>query len=437
MRMRTPPDSALSKLPAVHRLFPGVFYGWLIVFGSALVSFVCVGVGFYSQAVLLDSLVETRGFTRESISAASSLYFMVAGIAGSLIGLAIDRWGPRLWIISGSCLMAGGLAAIGRAQNLQMVYAFYVFMAIGFAMCTSVPNNAIITRWFVSLRTRAMSVSQTGVSVGGIVVVPMATWLILHNGLESATALLALVIVAVALPVTVFILRWDPAEFGLEPDGAFELAHSDPRVSMEVQRRIWTLAEAVSTAAFRRLAIAFGMMLFAQVGFLIHTLSYLRPILGANPAALALSTVAGGSIIGRLAVGFFADQFEKRRLAAVLFCVQGVAVLVLSFVTDWRAVYLACLFVGFTIGNIFMFQSLLASELFGIPSFGTVFGALQLCTQVISSLGPLALGWLSVQLGGYPAGLRVLAFLAFIAALIVSTVRPPLPLVVESQGRTV
>lgn len=56
----------VHPLPAIHRAFPGVFYGWVVVLGTALLAFVCVGIGFYSQAVLVDGLVEARGWSRSS-----------------------------------------------------------------------------------------------------------------------------------------------------------------------------------------------------------------------------------------------------------------------------------------------------------------------------------------------------------------------------------
>jgi hypothetical protein len=60
-------------LPALHRLFPHVYYGWIVVAGTFLQSMVCVGIGFYSQQVLVDALPAVRGFDRVEVSAASSV----------------------------------------------------------------------------------------------------------------------------------------------------------------------------------------------------------------------------------------------------------------------------------------------------------------------------------------------------------------------------
>jgi hypothetical protein len=65
-----------------------------------------------------------------------------------------------------------------------------------------------------------------------------------------------------------------------------------------------------------------------------------------------------------------------------------------------------------------MLQPLLVGELFGVPSFATVLGLMQLLTQPLSGLGPLALGWLAAERGGYAPGLLALAGIAVASALV-------------------
>ena len=53
-----------TRLPAIHRLAPGLFYGWWVALGACLISFACAGVGFYSQGILIDALCNERGWSR-------------------------------------------------------------------------------------------------------------------------------------------------------------------------------------------------------------------------------------------------------------------------------------------------------------------------------------------------------------------------------------
>lgn len=411
-------------LPAIGRLLPGVYYGWVVAVGSGFVAFVCVGIGFYSLSIFQDALVETHGWSRGAVSAASSLYFLVSGVGGTLVGRAIDRHGGLAWMGAGACLLALGLAGIGRAESPLALAGAYVVMATGFSMSSAVPTTALITRWFVRLRVRAMSVSQTGVSLGGALIVPYATWLLGARGLLAATDTLALVVVVVALPVILFVLRWDPADHGLKPDGSGGDHVINPLLSDEVQRRVWSGREALRTRAFLLVASAFSAILLCQTGTLIHEIVLLREHMTADAAALGITATAAGSIAGRLVVGAFADRVEKRRLCAVIFLVQACALLGLSIATDSFSLYAGAFAFGLTIGNVYMLQGLVIGELFGIPSYGRVYGMLQLITQIASALGPLVVGLLSQTSAGYPGTLRFQAVLVLAAAWIVSRVRP-------------
>lgn len=189
--------------------------------------------------------------------------------------------------------------------------------------------------------------------------------------------------------------------------------------------RYWERREALSTMAFWSVLIAFLLVLTAQTGFVIHQISFLEERLGSrNEAALALSTTAMGSIIARLIVGLFADAMDKRWLTAALFVIQGTAVLLVLATENVAATYLLTLTFGFTIGNIYMMQSLLVGEIFGIVSFGAIFGLVSMAGQIGSGLGPLGVGWLEDQTGSYTAPFIATAALTYAAAVVILLARP-------------
>ena len=98
--------------------------------------------------------------------------------------------------------------------------------------------------------------------------------------------------------------------------------------------------------------------------------------------------------------------------------------LALSQSTSAVALVASTLFFGLTIGSVFMLQSLIALELFGVISFGRVFGLLNLLSSVGGGLGPLLVGVIAARAGGYPVSLRVLAVIAALAAVAILRVKP-------------
>jgi MFS family permease len=413
----TQPSRAPRTLPRLSNLRPGAYYGWTIAVALCVQSSVVMGVGFYGIAVLLSALCDAHGWSRSEVSLATTLYFFSGGPASALAGRVVERFGARACMAAGSIVMALALVWVGRVEAPGQLLLAYPLLSLGCSLSAGVPSNALVMRWFLAKRSRAMSIAHTGVSIGGVVLVPLATQLILREGLEPATRWLAGMILLAVLPTALFVLRAGPEEHGLEVDGDARAARASPHLSFDAQRRHWTAGEALRSPAFWVLALGFGGILFCQLGVAMHQISLLRDRLGAETAALALSTSAFGSLASRLVVGSFADRVGKRGLALGLVLLQSAAYLTFAFADAAPLLLLASLIFGFAIGNLFMLQPLLVGELFGVPSFATVLGLLQLVTQTLSGLGPLVLGRLAAGFGSYTPGLLCLGALALASAL--------------------
>ena len=179
------------------------------------------------------------------------------------------------------------------------------------------------------------------------------------------------------------------------------------------------------TRSFWALSIGFVIVLLAQTGFLLHQIAFLEDRLGSrNAAALALSTTAFGSIVARLIVGRFADGMDKRILTFLVIVVQGCAVLGATLIGNQVATYVFVLIVGFTIGNIYMLQTLLTAEIFGFVSLGSVLGVMTLMTQVGSGFGPFLVGWAEDSTGSYRTPFVVTGIATIAAALLILLARP-------------
>ena len=104
--------------------------------------------------------------------------------------------------------------------------------------------------------------------------------------------------------------------------------------------------------------------------------------------------------------------------------VQGTAILLIIHTESITATWILTLVFGLTIGNIYMMQSLLVGELFGIVSFGSIFGLITLAGQVGSGLGPIGVGFLHDQTGGYGVPFTVTALLTYAAAVAILFAKP-------------
>jgi sugar phosphate permease len=430
----TPPDRPAAAIgpgyPPLARLLPRrVFYGWWVVVACTVMTYVTVGVGYYGLAVFLKPLQREHGWSNGVVSGATGLYFVISGISSFVVGPIIDRRGPKAFMAVGIVVTALGTTLVGFVETIPQLYLVYALIAVAYGMGASVAVSSMLARWFIDQRAKAMAVASTGVSLGGATLVPLGTALVDRGGLELATPVLGALVVLIALPTLLGLVVVDPARVGLQPDGrSGDRPPGEARLSAASQYRTWTRPEAGRTLSFWAVLVGFTMALATQTAVLIHQLSYLSEDgkLGSrSAAALAVTTTTIGSITARLLVGMFADSWDKRKLAVLLFVVQGLAVLAYTWADQPVSIYLVALTFGFTIGNVYMMQSLLVGEIFGLRSFATVMGVIVLAGQVGSGAGLVFMGWYHDVTGGYAAPFHVLGVVNLAAAVVISFARPP------------
>jgi MFS family permease len=419
---------APRPLPPAARLLPGGwFYGWYVAIACSLLMMVGVGVGYYGLPIFLKPLKDAHGWSTAQVSWAPAIYFCVSGLTAAIVGPYVDRYGPRPFMLIGSLINGASAAMIGIVNELWQLYVVYFVFAVAFGMSSNIAVNAILARWFIRRRALAMSISFTGVSLGGVILAPIASRLIDVGGLELATPILGALVIITSIPVIIGVIVFDPRDVGMLPDGDTAASAPPPaqQALLATQMRTWTRAEAVRTIGFWGILVAFLLVLIAQTGYVVHQVTFLEDRLGSrSAAAFTISVTAFGSIIARLAVGIFADNVDRRLLTVILFVVQATAILLIIHTDSIAATWALTLVFGLTIGNVYMMQSLLVGEIFGMVSFGTVFGLISLAGQVGSGLGPIGVGIIHDATGGYTVPFTITAALTYLAAVAILFARP-------------
>ena len=410
---------------------PKGFYGWWIVFAGTLILFVSSGIGFYGHGVILDPLRTLHGWPKATISSAITLYFLTAGIMGMIIGRQVDRYGPKWVLLLGSVVFGAGFVLLSRISTVWQLYMVYFMMAIGFSCTSLVPVNTLITNWFILKRGFAMSLTNTGLSAGGIVLVPLSSYMISRWGLETALPVLGAIYCAVIIPSAIFFVQQRPSDLDQFPDGESPIASSSggsgSPLDYSAQMQVWTRSQALHTIAFWSIVIAFFLALAGQIAFLVHQISFLSPYLGVTGAATAVSVTAGASIVGRLFLGTFVDRCDKRYVIMACFLIQAVAMLTLAHYNHIIVLYLGTFAFGLTMGSIIMMQSLIIGECFGLFSFATVSGLAGLFTLSGAAFGPTIAGLIYDAAQSYRMAFTIFAAMSMVAILVIFFARPSNP----------
>ncbi len=431
----TPPVGPTPPMPR------RVFYGWWIVLGSTITLVFSCGIGFYSHGAILDPLRIHYGWSKGTISTALTMYFAVSGVLGMVVGQAIDRFGSKPLLILGSIITGIGFFLLSRITQLWQLYAVYLFLAVGTSCASPMTITTLIANWFVSKRGLAMGLTMSGLSLGGMIMVPFTVYLISHWGLRTALPTLGGLFCLVIIPIASFLIKQHPADVGQFPDGRqkvpLSVDSSGRRISFGPQMRVWTRVEAMHTTAFWAIVIGFLLAMTGQLAFLVHQVSFLSLTLGVAGAAKAVSVTTGASIISRLFLGSIADRFDKRFVAIFCFLIQGIAVLFMARFHQVAVLYLGTFAFGLTMGGIVMMQSLLVGDCFGMVSFGRIIGFSGLFTQLGAAFGPTIAGLIFDATHDYRIAFTIFGITSLSAIVAVFFARPPQPLRgISAYGRT-
>ena len=86
---------------------PKVFYGWWVVVASFLIALYVGGTILYGFTAIFEPIASEFGWSYTQISLATSLRGLEMGLLAPVVGLLVDRWGPRKLLFGGSSSSAG------------------------------------------------------------------------------------------------------------------------------------------------------------------------------------------------------------------------------------------------------------------------------------------------------------------------------------------
>jgi hypothetical protein len=95
------------------------------------------------------------------------------------------------------------------------------------------------------------------------------------------------------------------------------------------------------------------LAIMVQVGFVVHQVSFLFPVLGREGAGLALFLTALMAATSRVVVGFFIDRLDQRTVGALLLAAQASSLLAMLKFPSPHVAYLASAVFGFAVGVIY------------------------------------------------------------------------------------
>ena len=432
MNENAPGGGLASRLRASGGFLFGWFYGWYVVAAIMLVLAVGSGLGFYNLSVYLKAFVSHGGFSVEATSLATACFFVASGITGLGVGALIERYDVRLVITGGALLSSITMFGASHVHELWQLYLFYALFGVGYSASALIPCTTLIARWFSRRRSSALSIGSTGLSLGGILLTPVSARMISTLGLDGAAPWLALVCVAGIIPITWLVIRSSPLDYGVGPDG-------DPvirdHLGVPLPADGIDYAVAMRSRFFILMTLTFIFAMMAQVGTIAHLFSLVSGRTGSeDTGALALAVMAAASIVGRLIGGWALAYMSSRGFVIGLVLAQASVLVMFAFAESPTFLIVTSFLFGFTVGNLLMMAPLLCAEAFGLKAYGRIFSMNQLYNVCGVASGPLLMGILYAQAGGYRPAFLCMAVASTMAFLCIWMAGPVRALLQQHQS---
>jgi len=398
------------------------FLGWRMVGVAFVVQFIAVGFFFYSFGVYLKEIEAGLEGSRFGVS----FGFIVTGAVGAMIapfvGRALDRYPIKRMMLLGAVSLSIAFALLSRVTAIWQYYLVLgTFLAFGMAMMGGFASAKLVANWFQARRGTALGIAGVGIAVAGVVMPPVAAWLVSQFGWRGGFLFNALGTLAVVVPVVALFVVTRPEDVGLRPDGAAPQPEASDAACAEVA---WNTRQILTSRNFWVIAFPFAMSFTSLSAVLIHLVPHATDIgIPLERAALLVSLAGGVGALGKLVLGRLVDRVEPRLAVWASLGTQLAGLLIIMQDPGYAGLVAGAVIFGFGMGGVVTLQAAVTGLAFGRLSFGTAMGLMRPVQFLIQPIGVPLAGWIYDTTGSYDQAWQLFCGVYVVAGLLIAALR--------------
>jgi MFS family permease len=193
-----------SHLPSVETR-----KSWVVASVALLVMSVAFGAPWIAVVGLKDIAAEVNG--QRSIPAlAGALVWFGSGVGGILMGRVAERVGVRWTVVSGSLMIAAGLALSTLGPSLPLYIGHGLFIGMLGLGGINAPFYIYVSRWFDRRRGSALALISSGSFLAGAIWPSIFERAIAYAGWRHAMLFYAAVELIIIVPAAIIVLEPPP-----------------------------------------------------------------------------------------------------------------------------------------------------------------------------------------------------------------------------------
>ena len=389
-------------------------YRWVIVAAGGLLGCVAIG-GMFSLPVFLQPIARETGWSVTGVSGAMTVGFLAIAFTSMIWGTLSDRFGPLPVVLTGSIVLAASLALASRAPSLLAFQIMFGLMVGGSTAAIFAPMMACVTGWFDTHRSLAVSLVSAGMGMAPLIMSPLAAWLVSSHDWRTSMQVLAAVVAAIMIPVSLLVRR---------PPAA---ASGGPAIAGDGAPSEMSRAQALRSPQFIILLATNFLCCATHSGPIIHTVSYAVTCGIPLMSAVTIYSVEGlAGMGGRIAFGLLGDRFGAKRVLVVGLLAQAFGALGYVFVRELAAFYAVAALFGFIYAGTMPLYAVLMRENFPLRMMGTVIGGTAMAGSLGMAAGPVAGGLIYDSFASY-AWLYIGSWAVGLGAFLIALTFRPFP----------
>ena len=390
---------------------PRFFYGWVVVGVMAASGAVSMAMGSLNFGLFIKPMGDDLGVGRAYFGWAQTARQAAGAVSSPPIGWLLDRHGSRVMLPVAALVAAAAMVGLANMRTGWQLIALFLMMGlVGLsgpgALVTSVP----VLKWFVRDRGKAISFAGLGIPVGAMLFVPLTQFLIDGAGWRMAWVWLALMGAGVIVPLAAALVRRQPEDMGLLPDGAPPAEPEDgggeegaatPRIG--AVETSWTTGEALRTSTMWRLVAMFCIVQLGVGTVALHRIAAFMDR-GLDPTLIAFATAFDAVCAGvsTFAFGMLANRgVPARFLGAAGFAALAGASVMTIYADNLPVMFASMAIFGLGIGGMMFLNNFIWADYFGRENVGGIRGLANPINLAVGGLGAPAAGYAHDFIGSY------------------------------------
>jgi len=394
----------------------GWYHGWNIVTVCILAGVAANGLPINAFSLFLHDWSAQLHASISTLELGIAACGLTCAVLSPVAGMLTDRYPARTLLacgVAGMALFCAGISLIERTWQYLALYG--VLLPLSLICATSIPANAVVSRWFVRRLGLALGLTAFGLGMAGVVMPPIVAAVMPTLGWRMIWRIGAAVIAFVILPLVLLVVRERPAA----RDGLHYLAQG-AGAGGNHGHEIGDGGSAGETLRWRDILSRRNFWLLV-IGYLPMLALYggcgnnLTPIatsrgLTAQEAGLLLSTFSFCQLAATLGSGILSDRLGNRLPLAGLAFLTAAGGTIVAFGQGFPTILLGAGLAG--VGGSFwpLLAAAIATEFSG-KGFGRAFGMLTFFLP-FAVTSPFAVAKSQEVSGSYAPALMVMVALS-------------------------